>query len=316
VGGTWQLQDAMTLSSTVFTVLANGTLDLNGYTLTTGFFNSNYANVRVLAFGTGKLVVTGNNNVPINIDTATNFSYTGTSNIEAYYTGSVGVRYFDIGDIAGGSGAVAMNLKITAGTDTVYVYTHWNNVDFTGFSGTFGNAGYKIFYGSLTLTSGMYVEPAGVQTFTFAATSGPKTITSAGNTIDYPVTFDGIGGIWACQDALTLGSTRALTITNGTVQLKSGTTSTVGSFVTSGTNQKYLSSTTAGTQATLSQASGTNSVSYLTIQDSNATGGATFYAIDPTNVDAGNNTGWIFRDPDAGFGIGSGGTCFGFGFRI
>jgi hypothetical protein len=116
------------------------------------------------------------------------------------------------------------------------------------------------------------------------------------------------------QDALTLGSTQSLTMTDGTLKLKSGTTSTVGSFATSGTNQKFLQSTTPGTQATLSQASGTNSVSYLTIQDSNATGGAIFDATDATNVNAGNNLGWDFSDVAVG---GSGNTiAFGFGFRI
>jgi len=296
VGGTWQLQDAMTIDSTVITTLTNGTLNLNGYTLTTGSFYSDNSNIRVLAFGTGKIVVTSNNSAPFNVDNALNFSYTGTSNIEAYYTGAVGVRYLVIGNTTGGSEAVAMNLKVTVGTDTVYIYKYWNNVDFTGFAGVYGYLGFKIFYGSLTLVSGMYVEPPLTgETITFAATSGPKTITSAGNTIDYPVTFDGVGGTWAMQDAFTLGSTRTLTFTNGTVQLKSGTTSTVGSFVTTGTNQKFLQSTTPGSQATLSAASGINTVSYLTIQDIAATGGATWnaYSTD-NNINAGNNTGWDF----------------------
>jgi hypothetical protein len=84
-------------------------------------------------------------------------------------------------------------------------------------------------------------------------------------------------------------------MTNGTLQLKAGTTSTVGSFVTSGTTLKYLQSTTPGTQATISDASGTDAVTYLSIQDSNATGGATWQAFTTNNnVDAGNNSGWDF----------------------
>jgi hypothetical protein len=80
---------------------------------------------------------------------------------------------------------------------------------------------------------------------------------------------------------------------NGTLQLKSGVTSTVGSFVTSGTTQKFLQSTLSGTQATLSDASGTVDATYLTIKDINATGGATFNAYPYNfNSDAGNNTGW------------------------
>jgi hypothetical protein len=290
VGGTWQLQDALTSGATRTTTLTAGTLDLNGYTLTTGLFNSNNSNVRVLAFGTGKIVVTGSS---FNVNTATNFSFTGTSNIEGTYSGAVGTRVFIVGDTAGGSQAVAMNLKITAGTDIVYVYRFWGDVNFTGFAGTFDNVGFRVLYGSLTLSTGMTLV-AGTNSTTFAATSGTKTITSAGKTMDYPVIFNGIGGTWACQDALTLGSTRALTMTNGTLQLKAGVTSTVGSFVTSGTNAKYLLSTTPGTAATISDASGTNTVQYLTVQDNIATGGATWNALAITNVDAGNNTGWLF----------------------
>lgn len=485
VGGSWQLQDALTSGATRTVTLTAGTLDLVSYTLTTGLFSSNNSNVRVLAFGTGKIVVTGSS---FNVNTATNFSFTGTSNIEGTYSGAVGTRVFIIGDTAGGSQAVAMNLKITAGTDIVYVYRFWNDVDFTGFAGTFDNVGFRVLYGSLTLSTGMTLV-AGTNSTTFAATSGTKTITSAGKTMDFPITFDGVGGTWqlqdaltsgatrtctltngtldlasytlttglfssnnsntrvlafgtgkivltgvsttifnttivtgmtitgtpvvdctattgtsvqtrtfiagahgesqsisvninpgtsavdifrlatnsgafkdvtfsstftgtiqisntiiiygnfdsggatvytgpstvtfaatsgtktiktsglvidspitfsgvggtwAMQDALTLGSTRALTMTNGTLQLKAGTTSTVGSFVTTGTNGKYLLSTTFGTAATISQASGTVTVEYLTVQDSIATGGAIFDALAITNVNAGNNTGWLF----------------------
>jgi hypothetical protein len=72
-------------------------------------------------------------------------------------------------------------------------------------------------------------------------------------------------------------------------------TSTVGSLTTSSTTQKFLQSTLAGTQATLSQVTGTVSVGYLTIKDINATGGATFnaYTVN-SNVNAGNNLGWDF----------------------
>jgi FlaG/FlaF family flagellin (archaellin) len=79
------------------------------------------------------------------------------------------------------------------------------------------------------------------------------------------------------------------------VQLKSSATSTTGAFATSGTNQKFLQSTTPGTQATLTQASGTVNAAYLTIRDINATGGATWLAYtDQGNTDAGNVDGWDF----------------------
>jgi hypothetical protein len=494
VGGTLVLNGAVTCASTATVTLNNGTLNLNNYTLTAGYFSSTNVSVRAITFGTGKIVVTGNNGAVFNTDTATNFSYTGSGNIEGSYSGSTGTRIFVIGNTAGGSQAVALNLKVTAGTDSVSVYQHWKDVDFTGFAGTLTNTGIKVFYGNLTLSTGMTLG-SGTVSLTFAATSGTKTITSNGKTMDFPVTFDGvggtwqlqdnmtlaagrtttltngtvdlnsktlstgvfvsansnartiafgtgkfvitalntpiwntsvatnltvtgtptvevtgsgttgqsriidngftggtesnafsfyvkagvdtitingvrkvinldftgfagywgsdnwiitiygnlvlntnilgltttstftgpitfastsattrtitsagntypvpvtfngIGGTWACQDALT--TTGALTLTNGVLQLAAGTTSTVGSFVTTGTTLKVLSSTVAGSQATISDSSGTNTATYTLISDSNATGGATWTATSPTNINGGNNTGWTFGTPVA-----------------
>ena len=64
---------------------------------------------------------------------------------------------------------------------------------------------------------------------------GYQQITTAGLALDFFLIFNGVGSTFAFQDALTQGSTRAFTIINGTVKLKDGVTSTVGSFVTSGT---------------------------------------------------------------------------------
>ncbi len=295
VGGTWQLQAALTSGATRACTLTNGTLDLVSYTLTTGIFSSNNSNTRVLAFGTGKIVLTGNTATVWNNATSTGFTYTGTSRIEALGPATTGTRTFNPSTTGTSTEANALNFYITGGSDTVTFSTtsrRINSLDFTGFTGTFTSSQLTI-HGSYTISTGMTVG-AGTETTTFAATTS-KTITTNGKTLDFPITFNGVGGTWAMQDALTLGSTQPLTMTNGTLQLKSGTTSTVGSFVTTGTTQKYLQSTTDGTQATLSQASGTVSVSYLTIKDSNATGGAVFNAFTSNaNVNAGNNTGWYF----------------------
>ena len=81
------------------------------------------------------------------------------------------------------------------------------------------------------------------------------------------------------------------------IRFTSGTTQTVTSFTAAGTAGKVLTidSTTPGTAATLSKASGTVSVSFLSIQDSTATGGATWNALDSTNVSG--NTGWVITAP-------------------
>jgi hypothetical protein len=302
VGGTFQLQDALTSGATRTATHTNGTLDLNNFTLTTGVFSSNNSNTRVLAFGTGKIVITGNNATICSTNTATGLTVTGSKRIELSYSGGVGTR-----TISGATNATViedtnlLDYFVTAGSDTItfqasrnYATLDFSNGGTSTFTGTWINATATTnFYGNLILNSAM-VLGSGIEIVAMRATSGTKTITSAGKTMDFPLTITGLGGTFACSDALTLGSTQPLTLTNGTLLFKAGRTSTVGSFTTTGTNAKYLLSTTFGSQATLSQASGTVTVEYLTVQDSNATGGAIFDALAITNVDAGNNTGWLF----------------------
>ena len=303
VGGTWQLQDALTIGSTRQIALTSGTLDLNNYTMTSGSFSSNFSTARNLAMGTGKIVITGNSGNVIATSTATNLTVTGSKRFELSYGGSAGTR-----TILGATTATAiegtniLDYFIIDGLDTV-TFTGaraYGTIDFssgaTTFTGTWQNATNTIVvYGNLILNSTMAVG-SGADIVSMQATSGTKTITSAGQTMDFPFAINGLGGTFACSDALTLGSARELRLTNGTLQLKAGVTSTIGSLTTTGTNQRFLQSTLSGTQATLSDASGTNSVSYLTIKDSNATGGATFNAFASNfNVNNGNNSGWIFQ---------------------
>ena len=82
------------------------------------------------------------------------------------------------------------------------------------------------------------------------------------------------------------------------IRFTSGTTQTVSSFTATGTSGNVLTidSTTPGTAATLSKASGTVSVNYVSIQDSTATGGAT-WNVDANSTDVSGNTGWIFASP-------------------
>lgn len=79
-----------------------------------------------------------------------------------------------------------------------------------------------------------------------------------------------------------------------TITFTAGTTTTVTSFTLAGTtgNLVTINSTVPGTQFTLYKDSGTVNASYLQIQDSNATGNAVWNALDGTNTNLGNNTGW------------------------
>ena len=293
--GTLQLQDNLTMGSTRTFTLTAGTLDLVSRTLSTGLFNTNNSNVRTLAFGTGNITLTGNSASVWNTATATNLTITGTPTVNATYAGATGTRTINAGSISGGGLSTALSFNILAGTDIVNLATNsfFKNLNFTGFLGSLGIST-RTLYGDLTISAGMTVT-GGASNTNFAGTSGTQQITTNGVTLDHPLIFDGVGGTFAFQDALTQGSTRTFRITNGTVQLKNGVTSTVGSFVANNSNVKFLQSTTPGSQATLSQASGTVNVVDLTIQDINAVGGASWNAYtDFENTDAGNNDGWNF----------------------
>jgi hypothetical protein len=309
VGGSWQLNDALTSGATRTISLGAGTLNLASYTLTMGLFNSSGSTTRTLAFGTGKMVITGTNATVWTTSTSTNLTMTGTRTVE--FTG-VGVggetRFISSGAIsAGGTAANAANMYFKAGADIINLGTNnraYGTLNFIGFSGsTLGNIS-PVIYGDLVLSTGMTVT-GGTNNWIFAATTS-QTITSNGKTINNPITFDGVGGTWTCTDALTLNSTSALTLTNGSLKLAAGTTSTVGSLVASGLGAKYLGSSTPGTQATLVGASsGTVVATRLSVQDNAVTGGATYIAAaDAGNVNAGNNTGWTFTSlspKNAGF---------------
>ena len=142
--------------------------------------------------------------------------------------------------------------------------------------------------GSLTTTGAnlglINLTSASAKTFTGNGGSYPKINQGGlGNlTINSDNTFYDISN--SVQPATILfESSKTQTFTNGFSLL-----GTAGNLIT-------INSTTSGVQHTLSKASGTVSVSFCNIKDSNATGGATWYSLTSNgNVDNGNNTGWIF----------------------
>lgn len=236
VGGTMQLTGALTLGATNTFTLTNGTLDLQSYTLTTGLFSSSNSNLRSIAFGTGNLTLSSTTGT-IFITSANNFTVSGTrtvnvtnntaSAITVVSGASTEVGAVDINILAG---TYALNLGSTPGI---------RDLDFTGFSGSCTLSGFtNLIFGDLTL-SATATYPASTGTMQFSATSGSKTITTSNKTLDFAVTFNGIGGTWVLQDALTMGSTRTLTHTNGTLDL-SGKTLTVGTAYTTATGTKNL----------------------------------------------------------------------------
>lgn len=294
VGGSWTLIDSMTNAAGKTITFTNGSIALGANTLTTGSFSSTNTNARTLAFGTGKIILSGNNATVWNTADVSTLTISGSRTVELSYSGSTGTRTITASSV-GFSEAKVFDFAVTAGTDIVALGSGSRARSFTltSFAGTLAN-GLRTIYGSF-LVGASTTLPAGANATNFASTALGNQITTSAKTFDFPISFDGVGGSWLFQDALTQGSTRSFSITNGTVRLKSAATSVVGTFSTVGTSQKFLASTSTGVQATLSQASGTVNAANLTIQDINATGGATWNAFtNDGNVDRGNNDGWNF----------------------
>jgi hypothetical protein len=192
-------------------------------------------------------------------------------------------------------------------------------LDLAGFTLTVGTA-FSTATGTknLTFNGGTLVCPAATATafnnasptgFTTTAGTGTGTISMTAATAK---TFVGGGSTFNCT--LNQGGTGALTITGAntfnditdtvqpaTVIFPASTTTTfLSGFSLAGTSGNLITieSSSAGSQATLSKSSGTVSLSYCSVKDLAATGGASWNAYTADgNVDAGNNTGWAFSPP-------------------
>lgn len=226
-----------------------GTFNLNTHTLTCRTFDCSSSSVRTLDFGTGKVVLTGNNATMFNCSTSTNLNAVGgTRRFELSYTGSSGTRTINCG--ANVQTQNAFDFFVLGGTDSVRFQASGRvrNVDLTGFAGTLVDNGALSFFGSLVIPAGVtYAGGTNLLTFFGASTTG--TI-ACGITIDHPITINGAGLNRTLGANLVMGATRALTLTNGTFDA-AGYSVTVGNFALgSGTKTLTLGSgtwTVAGT---------------------------------------------------------------------
>jgi hypothetical protein len=234
-GGSWTLQDALTCTSVV--TLTTGTLSLSTFTLTCFSFTSTGLSSRTLNFGTGKIVLTSAFTGTI-WDQDTNLTVSGTSLVET--TGG-GATTKTINAVSTETNSVSFSLLTTAGTVTFTASNTIRDLTIGNNSFTLTNIAITI-YGNLTISGTAPTLTAGVNTWTFGATSGTKTITTNGEILDFPITFNGIGGTWQLQDALTIGTSTsiAVTHTNGTISLSSYTMTIYGSYTASGVTSKTL----------------------------------------------------------------------------
>ncbi len=161
--------------------------------------------------------------------------------------------------------------------------------------------------------TGTAISSISAASSTINLTSGSATnrVFNAGNIASYIFGNLGINGVTGTNvtsisggasggghtfNTISSNKTVAHTVTFGSL-----ITYFVSNFTISGTagNIVTINSNSAGSQFTISKSSGIVSSDYLSIRDSNATGGASWYAgANSTNVS--NNTGWIFTAPPAG----------------
>lgn len=156
VGGTWQLQDNLTLQSSNTVTLTNGTIDLNSKNLTCGQFTSVTSNPRSILFGIGNINLANNNTTLWSMSTADNFTYIGTPNVNLTYSGSTGTRSISFGGTSGGTINNALNFNVNSGNDAIAFGHFAKNLNLNGFSGnvTIGISNTKnIIYENLTFSN-------------------------------------------------------------------------------------------------------------------------------------------------------------------
>jgi hypothetical protein len=101
-GITVTLTDNLNINSTAQFILTQGTINLDGFTINTPSFSSSNTNIRSIAFGsTGKIQLNAIATGTIwDTATVTNFTYTGTSNIEVVGSGNNLTKTINTGSMA------------------------------------------------------------------------------------------------------------------------------------------------------------------------------------------------------------------------
>lgn len=255
------------------------TVSCSGFTLSTGVYTSTTFSL----VGTGTVNTSSTTAGTINVN-ATGITTTLVSACSVttltLTNGTLDLSGYTLTASTVSTAAGTKNLTFNGGTIIVNTSgaTAWNNANPTGFTTTQGTSIGTINMNSLSAK-----------------------------------TFVGGGSIYNCK--LVQSNTGALTITGAntfldigntvqpaTVSFTAGTTNTFTNFSLSGTagNLITINSATAATH-TLSKASGIVSVSYCSITNSAATGGAGWYAGN-TSTNGGGNSGWIFSNPPTNSG--------------
>ena len=244
--GTLSLGDNLTLTSPKILTLTSGTFNANNFNVTIDTFSSNNTNTRTVTMGSGTWDLQGSGVIWSMADTTGATVTANTSTVQFSYSGASTRTYQNAS--TGGSAATIGNFKITAGSSTFTITQGGSSAlkvadfDTTGYTGTFTYSTNTInISGSMTIGSGSLMSGSG--TITMSSTASGKTITTNGATLSTsPLTFNGVGGVWTLGSDLTLGSTVALTLTNGAFDT-GGYAVSIGNFSSSNSNIRTLTIT-------------------------------------------------------------------------
>jgi hypothetical protein len=257
--------DNFTMAATRTLTLTAGTLNFNDKIANITFFTSSASSNRALAFGNTSIVnITGSANTVWNTSVTTNLTVTGNAVVNFTFNGNTGTRVAPFGTL---SEANSISVDIGSATDSFQLGGSIKNLDTTGFTGTFVGASRTV-YGNLILDPGLTVQPT-ASTWLFASTSGVKTITTNGEPVPVPLTFNGLGGTWQLQDNLDMTTggnvTTVLVLQAGTLDLNDRTVSAP-ILTLSGSNTKGLAFGNSGvlnvTAATGTVWSGTSATGF------------------------------------------------------
>lgn len=285
----------------VATAVTSAALDFNGYT---GTFN--------LQSGGGSVTASGN------IRLASGMTYTGTGVLSQ----NGGTQFTSAGKTITTSYTVA-NTSATivfqdafSSSSTIVMSASGAHLDTNGQSVTVSTIS---FISGTTMSLGAStVEVTGTGTVFNAggtlnagtstlkvsnASASAKTVNPNGATFNN-IWFTGSGsGTFALNNNGTFNNFRVDTPPH-TIQITAGRNITFSTFTVSGTSGNLMTfqSSSAGSAFTFTASTGNVVCTYCSLKDSTATGGASFYAPNSTNVSG--NTGWTFSAPPSGGGYG------------
>jgi hypothetical protein len=277
--------NAMTFATATGTPIIYGNVTFGSNTTTTGTGTLTFSNRLTKTFNSGNVAFT--QAITVNAPGGGIQLVTNNFTIPATERFTLTNGTLDLNGITLTSGFFSTatgtkNITFNGGTFTISgtSTTAWNNAQPTNFSTTAGTGN-----GTISMTS-----------------ASAKTFVGGGSTYNCTLNQGGAGN-------LTITGNNTFSNITDTVQpsqiiFTAGTTNTFGNFSLAGTagNLITLRSSTPGTRYTLSDASGIVSVSFLDIQDSNATGGAAWQAYTANgNVNSGNNLGWLFSPSSGNF---------------